>query len=165
MRYIWITESGLEGAAETVGDLRAAIEAGTVAADTIVKSSRDPRWLKAGEHEDFAPILELVGGPKDTPSPSEETSPSAAERAKFLARKLGERLREARKARNYPTGKAFAVELGIDEFTYRFYERDRCPPIEVLEQISKRLRVSLHWLLLGEGDSKIPKAARRPPQP
>ena len=64
---------------------------------------------------------------------------------------LGRRLRELR-GFDF-TQQEFAEELGVSQSQLSKYERGfAAPPAEVLLFVKKRFRVSIDWLLTGEGD-------------
>ncbi|NPV38325.1 MAG: helix-turn-helix transcriptional regulator [Brevinematales bacterium] len=65
---------------------------------------------------------------------------------------VGVRLEELRKQLNM-TQQEFAKELNIPQRTYSNYENEtnKIPP-EILQLISSKFHVNLHWLLTGEGE-------------
>ena len=64
---------------------------------------------------------------------------------------LGKRLRELRGFDS--TQAEFAKELGISQSQLSKYERGiAAPPADVLFFVKKRFRVSIDWLLTGEGE-------------
>lgn len=66
-------------------------------------------------------------------------------------RALGRRLRELRGFDL--TQEEFAKELGISQSQLSKYERGiGAPPADVLFFVKKRFRVSIDWLLTGEGE-------------
>lgn len=70
---------------------------------------------------------------------------------KSSAESYGARLRMARQALGYATAKDFALYLGMNEQTYRNYERgDRKVSYEELQKIAEA-GVSMDWLILGHG--------------
>lgn len=65
---------------------------------------------------------------------------------------VGERLEELRKMLNM-TQQEFATKLNIPQRTYSNYENETNKvPIEILQTISAKFHVNLHWLLTGEGE-------------
>lgn len=66
-------------------------------------------------------------------------------------RALGRRLRELRGFDL--TQEEFAKELGISQSQLSKYERGvAAPPADILFFVKKRFRVSIDWLLTGEGE-------------
>ena len=66
-------------------------------------------------------------------------------------RALGKRLRELRGFDS--TQEEFAKELGVSQSQLSKYERGvAAPPAEVLLFVRKHFRVSIDWLLTGEGE-------------
>lgn len=71
---------------------------------------------------------------------------------------FGARLRDIRKGygtlhkrQSKYTAKDFAGELGIEDETYRSYERGETqPPIETLAKIKHVTKASLDWLICGD---------------
>ena len=64
---------------------------------------------------------------------------------------LGRRLRELRGF--HLTQEEFAKELGVSQSQLSKYERGvAAPPADILFVVKKRFRVSVDWLLTGEGD-------------
>jgi transcriptional regulator with XRE-family HTH domain len=64
---------------------------------------------------------------------------------------LGRRLRELRGFDL--TQQEFAKELGVSQSQLSKYERGfAAPPAEILFFVKKRFRVSIDWLLTGEGE-------------
>ncbi len=64
---------------------------------------------------------------------------------------LGGRLRELRGF--HLTQEEFAKELGVSQSQLSKYERGvASPPADILFLVKKRFRVSVDWLLTGEGD-------------
>lgn len=71
-------------------------------------------------------------------------------RVDTLKKRFGERLRAARMVAGYETGRDFARDLGIEDFTYRKYERGQSvPPLDVLEDICRLTGREVGWLLFG----------------
>ncbi len=70
-------------------------------------------------------------------------------------RDFGRRLRAARIAAGYEDAADLARDLGIEEATYRKYERGGAlPRVDVLECIVQTTGKSLDWLLLGAAQSR-----------
>ncbi len=70
------------------------------------------------------------------------------------------RLRMAREA-DYPTAKSFAGAIGVEDETYRMWERgDREPDITNMVKIASKLRISLDFLIMGD----LPKLPSQDPQ-
>jgi transcriptional regulator with XRE-family HTH domain len=68
-------------------------------------------------------------------------------------RALGRRLRELRGFDL--TQEEFAKELGVSQSQLSKYERGvAAPPADVLFFVKKRFRVSIDWLLTGEGEKR-----------
>lgn len=64
---------------------------------------------------------------------------------------LGRRLRELRGFDS--TQEEFAEELGVSQSQLSKYERGvAAPPADILFFVKKRFRVSIDWLLTGEGN-------------
>ena len=75
---------------------------------------------------------------------------SAIKRDSPDLRALGRRLRELRGFDL--TQEEFAAELGVSQSQLSKYERGvAAPPADVLFSVKKRFRVSIDWLLTGEG--------------
>jgi transcriptional regulator with XRE-family HTH domain len=77
--------------------------------------------------------------------------PSTIKRASPDLKALGRRLRELRGFDL--TQEDFAKELGVSQSQLSKYERGvAAPPADVLFFVKRRFRVSVDWLLTGEGD-------------
>lgn len=72
-------------------------------------------------------------------------------------REFGERLRWARRTQTeFSRGKDAAISLGIEEGTYRTYERrkengGRVPDLPTIQRIARKFKVSWSWLATGNG--------------
>jgi transcriptional regulator with XRE-family HTH domain len=68
-----------------------------------------------------------------------------------MARAFGRRLKLARLRKKYRSAAEFARELGLEEETYRYYERGQSEPsLFMLGQIALKLQVSLDYLILDD---------------
>lgn len=79
---------------------------------------------------------------------------------------MKDRLKEIREKQGL-SGAAFAKELGIPQKTYHNYESGKNQvPAEIARKIYERFKVSLIWLLTGEGDmyTTLPTEAKTPEQ-
>ncbi len=75
---------------------------------------------------------------------------SAIKRGSLDLKALGRRLRELRGFDL--TQEEFAKELGVSQSQLSKYERGvAAPPADILFFVKKRFRVSIDWLLTGEG--------------
>lgn len=78
-------------------------------------------------------------------------APHTVKRVNPHLRALGRRLRELRGFDL--TQDEFAKELGISQSQLSKYERGAAaPPADILFFVKKRFRVSVDWLLTGEGE-------------
>lgn len=69
-----------------------------------------------------------------------------------LKKEVAKRLRETRKMRGYDDVKAAAKYLGMKQSTYNQYENGtRLIPVEPLSVFAKKMKVSIDWILNGEG--------------
>lgn len=78
---------------------------------------------------------------------------------KRIMRTLGERLRFARRQANFASASAAADALAIPISTYNSHERSgsdggRDPDVEQVRRYARFFRVSLAWLLTGEGSAE-----------
>ena len=73
--------------------------------------------------------------------------------------RIGDRLREARKAQGY-TQVRLAVAMGWDPGTISRWERGEVRPnVEWLERVAEKLDVSFEWLATGRGTRERKAAA------
>lgn len=79
---------------------------------------------------------------------------------------FGRRLRGARKDAGYNSYAEFAAAVDLEAETYRLYETgQREPAFHVLAAISKKLDVSLDYLILGKGHLPRPAESDQPSMP
>jgi len=78
----------------------------------------------------------------------------------LISKSFGRRLRELRKKRGFPTARAFADLLAIEENTLTRWERGETEPgFEMLLRICQVLGVTPNELLLGSDPVRPPRGA------
>jgi DNA-binding XRE family transcriptional regulator len=72
-------------------------------------------------------------------------------------KEFGGRMTAVRTIAGYNSAESFAKLVGVDPHTYRRYERGEVEPkFEFLVDFSRATRCSLHWLLTGDGEPRLP---------
>lgn len=122
----------------TQGQLADLLGVTTSAVSGWERGDSDPRWSRFSQ---LAAVLDLGDGP----APAAET---AAERHERFRRDFGSRLKAARIAADFPTAKLFAFAMGLEEATYRAWERgDAEPSLDMLQRLCVALHVEPNDLL------------------